>query len=66
MLVEDKERLSFQVRGIFIGLEPCEGHTVRVNSNGAFSFPMEPQGKQGWQAWPASTVPAQVSNTGPE
>lgn len=66
VLAEDKERLSFQVGWIFVGLEPCEGQTVRVNSNGAFSFPMQPQGKEGWQAWPASTVPAQVSNTGPE
>lgn len=39
VLAEDKERLSFQVGWIFVGLEPCEGQTVRVNSSGALSSP---------------------------
>lgn len=61
VLVEGKERLSFQVGWIFVGLEPCEERTLGVISNAASSCSMKPQGKQGWQAWPASTVPAQVS-----
>lgn len=62
VLVEGKARLSFQVGWIFVGLEHCEGQTLGVNNDEASSCSMEPQGKQGWQAWPGSTVPAQVSN----
>lgn len=62
VLVEGKERLSFQVGWIFVGLEPCEGPTLGENSNRASSWLHgTPR-----QAGPASTMPAQVSNTAPE